>query len=67
LRVIYRFTVSLTPWSRSVLENLRVFQMVNKFPVLSGRDHAEEGGADRKIILECIVEKYDGKVWIGFM
>jgi hypothetical protein len=32
---------------------------------LNGRDHAEEIGIDRKIILEWILREYGGKVWTG--
>jgi hypothetical protein len=31
------------------------------------QDHTEDLGVDRRIILEWILGKYDGKVWIGFM
>jgi hypothetical protein len=30
-----------------------------------GRDHLEDLGVDGKIILECIIGKYSGKVWTG--
>jgi hypothetical protein len=31
--------------------------------ILKGRNHSEDLGADVKIILEWILEKYGGKVW----
>jgi len=34
---------------------------------LKGRDHSEDLGIDEKIILEGILGKLDGKVWIGFI
>jgi hypothetical protein len=34
---------------------------------LKGRDHSEDLGVDRRIILECITKKQDGKVWTGFI
>jgi hypothetical protein len=33
---------------------------------LKRRDHSEDLVVDGKIILEWILEKYGGKVWIGF-
>jgi hypothetical protein len=32
---------------------------------LTGRDYSEDLGVDRKIILECILRKYGGEMWIG--
>jgi hypothetical protein len=32
---------------------------------LKGRDHSEEEGARQRIILEWILRKYGGEVWIG--
>jgi hypothetical protein len=32
---------------------------------LKGRDHLEDRGIDGKIILELILRKHGGKVWIG--
>jgi hypothetical protein len=34
---------------------------------LKGRDHVEDKEADRKIILEWIFRKLDGKLWTGFI
>jgi hypothetical protein len=34
---------------------------------LKGRDHVEDLGIHRKIILDCILGKYGGKVWTGFI
>jgi len=34
---------------------------------LKGRVHAEGLGLDGRIILECILGKEDGKIWIGFV
>jgi len=34
---------------------------------LKGRDCSEDLSVDRKIILELILVKYGGKVWIGFI
>jgi len=34
---------------------------------LEGKYHSEDLGIDRKIIIEWILWKYDGKVWIGFI
>jgi len=34
---------------------------------LKGRDHLEELGIDRKIILEWILRNSGGRVWTGFM
>jgi len=34
---------------------------------LKGRDHSEELGVDGRIILERILEKWDRKVWTGFI
>jgi hypothetical protein len=32
-----------------------------------GRDHSEDLGVDRKIILKLIFGKYGGKLWNGFI
>jgi hypothetical protein len=32
-----------------------------------GRDRLEDVGVDCKIILEWILGKYDGRLWIGFI
>jgi hypothetical protein len=40
-----------------------VYEMEN----LKGRDHAENLDVDGRMILECIVGKCGGKVWIGFI
>jgi len=34
---------------------------------LKGKDHSEDLGVDRNIILKCILEKLGGRVWIGFI
>jgi hypothetical protein len=34
---------------------------------LEGRDHSEDGSIDGWIILEWILEKLGGKLWIGFI
>jgi len=34
---------------------------------LKGRDHSEDIGKDRMIILECILRKLGEKLWIGFI
>jgi len=34
---------------------------------LKGKDHLEDIGIHRKIILEWSLEKYIGKVWTGFI
>jgi hypothetical protein len=34
---------------------------------LTGRDHSKDIGIDGRIILEWILGKYGGKVWIGFI
>jgi hypothetical protein len=34
---------------------------------LKGRDHLEGQVLDGKIILECILGKYGGRVWTGFI
>jgi hypothetical protein len=34
---------------------------------LKGRDHSEDMGIDGKIILEWILEKCGGKLWLGFI
>jgi hypothetical protein len=34
---------------------------------VKGRDHLEEPGVDGRIILEWILRKQGGKVWIGFI
>jgi hypothetical protein len=34
---------------------------------LEGRDHLEDLDIDGKIILECILGKYDVKLWTGFI
>jgi hypothetical protein len=31
---------------------------------LKGRDHSEDLGVDLKTLIELILEKFDGKVWI---
>jgi hypothetical protein len=33
---------------------------------MKGRDHSEDLGVEGKIILECILGKWGGKVWTGF-
>jgi hypothetical protein len=33
---------------------------------LKGRDHSEDLYVDGRVILEWILVKYDGKMWIGF-
>jgi len=33
---------------------------------LRGRDHLEEIGVDGKIILECSLGKWDGRMWSGY-
>jgi hypothetical protein len=32
-----------------------------------GRDHFEDLGEDERIIIEWILEKLSGKLWIGFI
>jgi len=32
-----------------------------------GRDHSEDLGVDRKVILEWILMKQGGKLWTGFI
>jgi hypothetical protein len=32
---------------------------------LRGKDHSEDLEVGGKIILECVLEKYGGKVWTG--
>jgi hypothetical protein len=34
---------------------------------LRGKDHSENIGVDRRIILKWILRKYGGKVWIKLM
>jgi hypothetical protein len=34
---------------------------------LKGRDHVEDLDVDGRIILQCILGTYDGKVWTGFI
>jgi hypothetical protein len=34
---------------------------------LNGRDHAKDLGVDGKMILQWILEEYDGKIWTGFI
>jgi hypothetical protein len=34
---------------------------------LKGRDHFEDIGVGRKVILECILGKQGGKMWTGFV
>jgi hypothetical protein len=34
---------------------------------LKGRDHSEDLGVDGMIILEWMLEKRGGKLWIGFV
>jgi hypothetical protein len=34
---------------------------------LKGRDHSENLGVDGMIILEWILQKYDGNLWTGFI
>jgi hypothetical protein len=34
---------------------------------LKRREHSEDLGVDGKITSECILEKYGGKVWTGFI
>jgi hypothetical protein len=34
---------------------------------LKGRDHLVDLGIEELIILKCILEKYGGKAWAGFM
>jgi hypothetical protein len=34
---------------------------------LQGRDHLEYLSVDWKIILECMIGKYDRKVWTGYV
>jgi hypothetical protein len=42
-------------------------EIINAYNILvgepKGRDHSEVLGVDGKIILECILGKYGGKVW----
>jgi hypothetical protein len=30
-------------------------------------DHLEDPGVDRRIILKCVFEKWDGAAWIGLI
>jgi hypothetical protein len=34
---------------------------------LKGRDHSEDLGVDRRIILKLILGKQDGEFWTGFI
>jgi hypothetical protein len=34
---------------------------------LKGRNHSQDLGVDGKVILERILWKWDGKMWIGFI
>jgi len=34
---------------------------------LKGRENSEEVGVDRKIILEWMLRKWDGKLWTGLI
>jgi hypothetical protein len=34
---------------------------------LKGRRHSDDLGVDRRIILKCVLGKYGGKMWNGFI
>jgi len=34
---------------------------------LKGKDYFKDPGVDGRIVLKCILEKLDGKVWTGFI
>jgi hypothetical protein len=35
--------------------------------ILKETDHSEDLGVDGRIILECFLEKWGGKLWIGYI
>jgi len=45
--------------------SLNVIKVI-KWENLKERDHAEDLGINGKIVLECILGKYGGKVWPGY-
>jgi hypothetical protein len=58
-------------WRRLYNEELHNLYLRDAYEILAGkpegRDHSEDPGVDRRIILEWILGKQSWKVWTGFI